>query len=69
MLPYLRIRGTHDYWSALDTQLAAAMGGRKTAQAALDDTAAAWNQITDQLGRSQQLQEHQQAITYQPGKS
>ena len=46
-----------------------AMGGRKTAQQALDDTAAAWNQITDQLGRSQQLQEHQQAIAYQPGKS
>ena len=69
MLPYLRIRGTQAYWSALDTQLAAALGGRKTAQAALDATAAAWNQITDQLGRSQQLQEHQQAITYQPGKS
>ena len=69
MLPYLRIRGTQAYWSALDTQLAAALGGRKTAQAALDATAAAWNQITDQLGRSQQLQEHQQAIAYQPGKS
>ena len=33
MLPYLRIRGTPAYWSALDSQLAAALGGRKTAQA------------------------------------
>ena len=55
MLPYLRIRGTPEYWSALDTELAAALGGRKTAQQALDDTAAAWNKITDRLGRDQQL--------------
>ena len=59
MLPYLRIRGTPEYWSALDTQLAAALGGRKTAQAALDATAAAWNGITDRLGREQQLDAHQ----------
>ena len=69
MLPYLRIRGTPEYWSVLDTELAAALGGRKTAQAALDDTAAAWNEITDRLGRDQQLEAYQQAIGYHPGKS
>ena len=36
---------------------------------ALDDTAAAWDKITDRLGRDQQLQEHQKAIGYQPGQS
>ena len=35
MLPYLRIRGTPEYWSALDTEIAAAMGGRKTPAEAL----------------------------------
>ena len=38
------------YWSVLDSELAAALGGRKTAQEALDATAAAWDEITDQLG-------------------
>jgi multiple sugar transport system substrate-binding protein len=69
MLPYLRIRGTPAYWSALDTELARALGGRKTAQQALDDTAAAWNKITDELGREQQLDAYRQAIGYAPGKS
>ena len=56
MLPYLRIRGTAEYWSVLDRELAAAMGGRKTAKEALDATAAAWEGITDRLGREQQLE-------------
>ncbi len=69
MLPYLRIRGTPAYWSVLDTELARALGGRKTAQQALDDTAAAWDKITDSLGRDQQLDAYRQAIGYDPGKS
>ena len=69
MLPYLRIQGTPEYWSVLDTELAKALGGRKSAQAALDDTAAAWNKITDRLGRDQQLEAYRQAIGYNPGKS
>ena len=64
MLPYLRIRGTPAYWQALDTQLAAAMGGRKTAKDALAATAKAWNQITDKLGKEQQKHDYQQAIGY-----
>ena len=67
MLPYLRIRGTPEYWGVLDRQLAAAFGGRKTAQQALDDTAAAWERITDRLGRDAQLQAFRAAIGYDAG--
>ena len=69
MLPHLRIRGTAEYWAALDAELAAALGGRKTAKQALDATAAAWDGITDRLGREQQRDAHQQAIGYAPGRS
>jgi multiple sugar transport system substrate-binding protein len=67
MLPYLRIRGTPEYWSVLDAQLAAAMGGRKTPQEALADTAAAWEEITDRLGREQQLEAYRSATGLAPG--
>lgn len=66
MLPYLRIRGTPDYWSALDSELAATLGGRKTAQQAMDDVAAAWESITDRLGRERQLELHRAALGYVP---
>jgi multiple sugar transport system substrate-binding protein len=62
MLPYLRIRGAPEYWSVLDAELAAALGRRKTAQQALTDTAAAWERITDRLGRAQQLEAYREAI-------
>jgi len=66
MLPYLRIRGTPEYWSVLDSELAAAMGRRKTPAEALDDVAAAWEKITDRLGRQRQLELHRAAIGYVP---
>ena len=66
MLDYLRIRGTQEYWSTLDSQLAAAIGGRKTAPSRRSiDVAAAWEKITDRLGREQQLRAYQKAIGYQ----
>ena len=65
MLNYLRIRGTQEYWSVLDGEVGAALGGRKSAKAALDDTAAAWEAITDRLGRDEQLRAYQAAIGYQ----
>jgi multiple sugar transport system substrate-binding protein len=65
MLTYLRIRGTQEYWSELDSEVGAALGGRKSARQALDDTAAAWEAITDRLGRDQQLRAYQAAIGYQ----
>ncbi len=64
MLTYLRIRGTQEYWSELDSEVGAALGGRKSAKSALDDTAAAWDAITDRLGRNQQLKDYQAAIGY-----
>ena len=69
MLPYLRIRGTAEYWSVLDRELVAALGGRKTAKEALDATAAAWDGITDRLGREQQRGAYQKAIGYDAGRS
>jgi multiple sugar transport system substrate-binding protein len=69
MLPYLRIRGTPEYWSALDSELAAAMGGRKIPTQALDDVAVAWEKITDRLGRQRQLELYRQAIGYVPAPS
>jgi len=65
MLDYLRIRGTPEYWSVLDGELAAALGGRKSAEQALDDVAAVWEDITDRLGREQQLEAYQAAIGYE----
>jgi multiple sugar transport system substrate-binding protein len=67
MLPYLRIRGTPEYWAALDREIAAALGGRKTAAQALADTAAAWEAITDRLGRDRQLQLYRAALGLAPG--
>jgi multiple sugar transport system substrate-binding protein len=63
-LDYLRIRGTPEYWSVLDRELAAALGHRKSAQQALDDVAAAWEQITDRLGRDEQRRAYQAAIGF-----
>jgi multiple sugar transport system substrate-binding protein len=67
MLTYLRIRGTQEYWSELDSEVGAALGGRKGAKEALDDTAAAWEAITEKLGRDEQLRAYQAAIGYQGG--
>ena len=63
-LNYLRIQGTPEYWRVLDLELAAALGGRKSAKDALDATAAAWEEITDRLGRADQLAAYQAAIGY-----
>ena len=65
MLTYLRIEGAPEYWDIMDKNLSAAMSGEKTAQQALDDTAAAWEEITDRLGRDKLLQQYQEAIGYQ----
>ena len=67
MLPYLRIRGTPEYWSALDSEIAAAMGGPQDPAEALGDVAAGWERITDRLGRERQLELYRQAIGYRPG--
>ena len=65
MLTYLRIPGTFEYWDILDKNLSAAMSGEKTAQRALDDTATAWEPVTDRIGRDSQLKDYQAAIGYE----
>ena len=65
ILTYLRIEGAPEYWDVMDKNLSAAMAGQKTAQQALDDTAAAWEEITDRLGRDKILQQYQEAIGYE----
>ena len=65
MLPYLRITGTQEYYDVLDSNLSAAMSGAKSAKEALDDTATAWEQIADRLGRDEQLQAYQAAIGWE----
>jgi multiple sugar transport system substrate-binding protein len=65
ILTYLRIEGAPEYWDIMDKNLSAAMAGQKTAQQALDDTAAAWEEITDRLGRDKILQQYQEAIGYE----
>ncbi len=52
--PYLRIPGAADYWHQLDIRLSALLAGQTTPQKALDDTAAAWEEITNRYGREQQ---------------
>ena len=64
MLTYLRIQGAPEYWDIMDKNLSAAMSGSMSAQEALDATATAWEQITDRLGREQQLEAYQAAIGY-----
>ena len=64
ILTYLRIEGAPAYWDIMDKNLSAAMSGQKTAQEALSDTAASWEDITDRLGRDKILQQYQEAIGF-----
>ena len=51
----LRLPGFNDYTEALEIELSKALAGEEAPQAALDNIAAAWNKITDDLGRDKQL--------------
>ncbi|MEE8270285.1 MAG: extracellular solute-binding protein [Alphaproteobacteria bacterium] len=64
MLTYLRIPGTFEYWDILDKNLSASMAGEFSAQEALDFTAATWEEITERLGRDEQLRLYHEAIGY-----
>lgn len=47
----LRVPGVQQYMSSLATGVAAAIAGEKDPQSALDDVAAEWNDITEQVGK------------------
>jgi len=59
-----RIPGIFQYYVAAETELAKAFAGDVTAQQALDATAKAWEQITDDLGRDDQIKYYQAALGY-----
>jgi multiple sugar transport system substrate-binding protein len=57
-----RIPGETGYLAALDDAVAAALGGKKSPQKALDEAAAQWQQITDRLGRDSQLEAYRRSL-------
>jgi multiple sugar transport system substrate-binding protein len=57
-----RIPGIFQYYVAAETELARAFAGQVTAQEALDSAAAAWEKITDDLGRDNQIELYQAAL-------
>jgi len=54
-VPDLQIPGQDEYVKVADAEISAALTGAKSAQQALDDAAAEWNNITERLGRDLQL--------------
>ena len=57
-----RIPGESEYLAALDDAVPAAVSGKKTPQAALDEAAAQWQKITDRLGRDSQLEAYRRSL-------
>ncbi len=58
----LRITGTAEYQQTLDVEITRAIAGEISAQEALDNAAAAWNEITDRLGRESQLAQYRSSV-------
>lgn len=58
----LRITGTAEYQQTLDVEITRAIAGEISAQEALDNAAAAWEEITDRLGRENQLQQYRNSV-------
>ena len=50
-----RIPGIFQYYSVAEDELAKIYAGKTTAQAGADAIAAAWEKITDQIGREKQI--------------
>jgi multiple sugar transport system substrate-binding protein len=57
-----RIPGIFQYYSAAEDELAKAFAGQVDAQTCADNIAAAWEGITDQIGRDQQLALYQASL-------
>jgi multiple sugar transport system substrate-binding protein len=64
--PDLMIKGSSEYLDALTKNVNAACVKSKTAKAAMDDTATAWEAITDRLGRDVQLEAWKSFIPLYP---
>ena len=57
-----RIPGIFQYYSAAEDELAKAFAGQVDAQTAADNIAAAWEKITDDIGRDSQLALYQASL-------
>ncbi len=60
----LRIRGSAEYLNVLDVEVSRALANEITAQQALDNVAAQWDEITDRLGREEQLQQYRDSVGF-----
>lgn len=60
----IRITGSAEYLSTLDAEIARAVAGEISAQEALDNVAALWDDITDRLGRDAQLAQYKAAVGF-----
>ena len=59
---YLRIPGAAEYWHELDVRISAVLAGQTSPKAALDETAQAWEQITERYGRDSQKKLYQDSF-------
>jgi len=57
-----RIPGIFDYYIAAEEEISLAVAGNKTAQQALDDAAAKWEEITDRNDRDSQIKLYQGSL-------
>jgi multiple sugar transport system substrate-binding protein len=61
-LPYLRIPGTPEYWSAMDIRLSEAVSGGQAPEEACAAMAADFESITDARGRDLQLESYKRSL-------
>ncbi len=64
--PDISLRGANEYLDVLNLNLNAAAAGLLTPEEALSQTARAWQEITDRLGRGRQIESWQQEILRYP---
>jgi multiple sugar transport system substrate-binding protein len=62
--PYLRIPGTFEYWQALDVRLSEAITGQLTPEDTLRAVVSDWEDVTDRLGREQQLEIYRSSLGF-----
>lgn len=60
--PYVHIPGAAEYWHELDVRVSAVLAGQAAPKAALDETAQAWEQITERYGRDTQKKLYQESF-------
>ncbi len=60
--PYLRIPGTAEYWNAMDVRLSEQLTGQSSPEDALKNMAQDFRDITDRLGKDQQLEIYKKSL-------